>query len=154
MMKFNYFFFKIYNFSLKTSAFSCINLLSCSFKNFLCLCRCKNLILNWVNFFRSCCWQTWTNFSSVLKNFSACKIWQIFVNHKLLTRKHFFEQIYLLQFFELSEKMQDLFYLKYKKYLSDIFIFFSLMSWDSKKWSMWCFDMMKKKKNYQNNEFK
>ena len=84
------FFFKICNFFSKTSILSWINLSSQFLKNFLCLCKYKNLMLSWINFSRSCCWQTWMNFFSISRNFLTCKIWWISANQKSSVRKYFF----------------------------------------------------------------
>ena len=95
------------------------------------------------------------NFSSFSKDFSAWRVWQTSENHKSSVNEHdFLKQTYLLQFLNLSEKTQSLLIWQHKKHLRDISIFFSLTSWDKRKWSIWCFDIMKKEKSYQNDELK
>ena len=147
--------FKTCNFSSKIFTLFWINLSSYSLRNFFCLCKQRNLTLSWVNFSRSCCWQEQTDFSFFFKNFSAQKVWQTFKNHESFINKHdFLEQTHSLQFLNLSEKTQDLLIWQHKKHLRNISIFFSFTSWDKRKWSTQHFNIVRREKNYWNNELK
>ena len=98
-------FFKICNFFLKTSAFFWISLSSWFLRNFLCLCKCRNLMLSWVNFSRNCCWQKQMNSFFFFKDFLTWKIWWISENYESSVSKYdFLEWTHLLQFLNWVKK--------------------------------------------------
>ena len=139
------FLFKTCNFFSKTFTLFWINLSSWSQKNwiwwynqhFLILTAWKASNKHCFLFKKAVCF--FSIFLQVLSNHA------MFMIRKLKNSEHdFFEQTYSLYLSDLFKIIQNFFYLMQWSQENDIWTFSAKMNWVRKKWSRWCFDMMKK----------